>query len=142
MGVQTRPGKYEVAPQMAVEWLEDGKIVVYSLGSTDNAAVDKLFDEAMRIMDEWPAEQPYLAIYEVASNQILFTAYIRHRLALLNDHRPELKGRSAGVLDSGPTTHAIRLFMMARAKKGGRAKKYFTHRPFALAWLKEALPPK
>ena len=138
--IQTEPrtGKTEIVPGMSLEWLENGKIVAYTMGKNDNESVDKLFEVVLRVMDQWSLDEPYLAIYEVADKQIMFTGYLRQRLAELNDRRPELKGRSAGVLDSGPTTHAIRLFMMARQKKGGRAKKYFTNRAAAVAWLKEA----
>jgi hypothetical protein len=41
------------------------------------------------------------------------------------------------VVSGGPASHAIRLFMMARTKRGGRQKKYFATRSEALEWLKE-----
>ncbi|NJL94738.1 MAG: hypothetical protein HC915_13980 [Anaerolineae bacterium] len=132
----------EVAPHMVIDWLSEGRIVRYSMGSIAFADIEKMYAAVIEIMDRWPSEKLYLALYRTTNDQIIFTPHGRKRLGELADHRPELKGRSAGVVGGQAATHFIRMFMLARRNKGGRLKKYFASEEQAMSWLLEAYPAK
>lgn len=132
----------EIAPGITMEWLHNDQIIAYTMGTSDSGYVDDLVKVVHQNMENWPADRPYLAIYEITNNDMFLTPHVRTRLKDALTSFPDLHGRYAAVLPGGGTSHAIRLFLMTTHRQGVREHKIFRDRETALTWLVEFIDRK
>ncbi|HLA45744.1 MAG TPA: hypothetical protein VJZ27_20015, partial [Aggregatilineales bacterium] len=100
-------------------------------------AIDALANFAFKTLTDWDRTKSCRVLYYVSSPLVKFTPYLRRRLTELDMSNTDLSGRVAWVVRDQVFSHAMRLFIMVRAKKSQRDKKIFYTHEEAFAWLRE-----
>lgn len=126
----------QIYPGITFNWLADGKIACFTVSTVAREAVDAWLAASAELTQVWPAEQPYLAIQDVA--KATMTPYIRQRSAETVAMTPRyLKGRSAVILPRTVFNEMIRLYVTVDLARKNRnvARNVFFTRDAAVAWL-------
>ena len=119
------------------QWLDSGRLIIYEIQSDRTEAVDALVNFALKTLNEWDRTKPCKVLYHVPGPEVKFTPYLRRRLTELDDSNSDLSGRVAWVVQNQIFSHAMRLFIMVRARKTQRDQKIFLTHEEAFAWLRE-----
>src|SRR5689334_7060523 len=106
--------KIEVlAPGVTCEWLHDNAIVVFKVATSNRNDVGLMFDKMQAVIEQWPADQPYLALQDLSETAGGMTPYARARAKVIAAWRPNLEAHVALVTQPTFQSRLIRLFMDA-----------------------------
>lgn len=124
---------------MALKWIQDDRIVVFSLGDTTRQSVDQFVDEVKTTRTSWDTTKPLLAIYDVSHGNILLNSYVRTRsLELAENPPPDLYGAYAVVVSDTIIGTLVTVFLNLFSDKHpsfkGRAFHNFEQ---SVQWLNE-----
>lgn len=131
------PGE-EVAPGLYRAWLEDQRIVLFTVETLTRQTMDQWVAAVWDVIDHWTADTPYLGLHVVRSFPAGFTPYIRQRVRETFSRNNDVPGRTAVVLPRSLVLDLVQLFFRFQ-KRGTRQWRIFYRYEDALAWLKEAL---
>lgn len=139
----TSPDVDHLHPKVRREWLHNRHIVIYTVFDVSRTVVDVWAEAVIDLMEKWPPDRAYLAIYDV-SNIPSLTPYARKRaedIARVAANLAHIDGAYAVVLKRNFLSMIIRLFVL-RDLPGQNPKfkrRVFFDRDEALAWLEEFL---
>ena len=136
-------GVHDLGAEVTLEWLHEGRIVVFTLGSVQREAVDTFIDTYMGILRNWSTSQTFLMVLVAQKTNIFITPYFRKRLneAIPLARSRKLNGRMAVAVQKSPLLQVVRLFIKANYSKQRdtiEPELFFT-REEALVWLEEML---
>lgn len=134
--IETPAEIIELSETVRVEWYLDRQIVCYTLLSSSRQTVDTWAKKAIRVLNTWDENQPYLALYDV-SKIVALTPYGRTRSQEIAEVAQRVRGAYAVVLSDSVLSHVIRLFVERRLRKQRRTHEHvITHsKAEALEWL-------
>lgn len=127
---------------MQVEWLHSQQIVIYKVNEFTRQSINDSVETVMKIVRQWPAGQPYLALMDYTDNKsITLTPYYRQRSEDLLKAFPFLKGRSAIVMTKSSVAYSIKFYVKhgTGQKQSTLKRDVFFSRQDALSWLEEEL---
>jgi hypothetical protein len=130
----------QIYPGISRFWMDQGRIVCYSVTSITRPAIDAWKASTLEIVHAWPVEQPYLSIHDFS--EATLTPYVRQRSAEMSVAFPErLFGRSAVIMPRTFVNHLIRMWVtMNLARNNQQIKRdVFFRLEEATEWLKKGL---
>ncbi len=134
----TAPQGETIAPGLDRAWLENGRIVQFTIETLTRQAMDQWVAAVWETIDHWKADTPYLGLHVVCSTPAGFTPYIQQRVRETFSRNNEVPGRTAVVLPRTLVLDLVRIFFRFQ-RRGAREWRIFYRYDEALAWLKEAL---
>jgi hypothetical protein len=120
------------------EWLFDRKIVVYTVLDPRRETVDTWMNAFEADLMSWPADRPFLEIYDLSTPLAALTPYVLARAQKMVFVRPEVKGRCAIILPGHFVNQLVRIFLDRQEKRISnvpRVRKLVANRELAIAWL-------
>ncbi len=124
---------------LTVEWLYDGRIVVFRLGDVRRQTVDAWSKMVLDEIAKVPLDQPVLFLHD--GSKIGITPYLSSKVPELHRRASHLKGRVAIVMSQSIFGQLISRFLQSSYMKDARqVNRGFTSFDKALAWLVEYLP--
>jgi hypothetical protein len=128
----------QIHPNVTRSWLENGRIVCFTLTSVARPAVDAWLNASEDTVQSWPIEVPYRSIHDLREADV--TPYIRQQSAAAVSRMPtQLKGRSAVVVPRTFTNQLIRLIVtidLVRINRNIQRNVFFTQQD-AINWVLE-----
>lgn len=160
MTVETLPEaseRHEIYPGLTLEWHADKKIVAYRISLVSHTLIDTWAKLVVSIMEDWPADQPYLAMHDLSQPGVSLqyatlvnfdtvnigvNASGRKAVESIMDSRVEFFGQVAVNFNLSVSGQVNR--MLADRRIGTPFVKYrsFYHRDNALIWLRETIRPE
>ncbi len=131
----------EISLSIMREWLENRRIVVYTVRDTTRATVDICYDQMSKTYQEWPADRIYLGLNDFSGKGSVLTPYVQKRLRDLQAVRPDLHGYVAIVMPQGLLGQLVRLFVRANPAPVRKYNVFFS-RTDGLRWLFSRLNEK
>ena len=128
-----------ITPHVVLDRYFRGRLVAFTVTDAKQLTIDAWANTVGREMRNWPTHQPYLALHDLSSPQIVVTPYARARAQELYAIRPELQGRIAVVLPQTFAAQLIQLFVKNQ-RQGNLVTEMFLDRQEALAWLTRLIP--
>ena len=129
----------QIHPNVTRAWLENGRIVYFTLTSVARPAVDAWLNASEDTVRTWPAEVPYLSIHDLREGTV--TPYIRRQSAAVVARMPtSLRGRSAVLVPRTFANQLIRLIVTIDLVRINRniQRNVFFNRQDAVNWLLES----
>lgn len=133
------PTVEEIAPGVTIEWLNDRRIVVGTMDTSQhNQAMRGWHQWILATIRDWPAEKPFLLLIDPSKNPV-WTPQMREQSEELRRHaEARLKGRVAVVVPA-PSFVVTAMNMFIRSGRNKIPSRLFDTREKALAWLEEYL---
>lgn len=133
-----------MAQGSTTEWLAGGKILhIMQRGSSTRAEVDAIFDPLIEMIENWPAEQTMLLLWDASElPSVNWSPHIRRRIFDMLESIPYgTQGRLAAVVKKSPVTQIIRVFIEYELNRRYKSREHrlFYTTDAALTWLKELL---
>lgn len=142
---KTQKGKHPLGAGASLEWLHDGKMIVFELADVQRETIDAYMDAYTAILQTWPVEQPFLKLLVAQNANIFLTPYIRAKVATTINiaKQRQIYGRMGLALQKNAVLHVIRLFLKTvyDSRKDKIEPQIFFSRETATAWLEEMLYP-
>lgn len=136
--MSTAPDMDQIHKSVVREWLHDRQIVIYTVQDTARETVDAWADAILELMQRWPKNKPYLAIYDV-SNVIALTPYARKRTEAIAKIAAtlDLDGHYAVVLKNNIFSLILKLFIQRDLSSQNHTfeRQVFMSREQAIEWL-------
>lgn len=145
----------EIAPGLYREMLANNQIIVFKPKAIYSSVMSSWTDEALRSLQAWPDELPYLVMHDLSSrgvalvygfsnNHDLFNLGVteegRNKVQALIESRPKLQGRLAIVLSSRLSGRFVNRQAQQPLQENTQIEsRIFLDRDAALAWLQEGL---
>lgn len=132
-------------PQYEFRWIENGAILkITSYNVSEQVTVDAYYNKLDEYIRQWPAEKPYLLLFDSTQTQVeKWTTYMRQRAEQSHQIIPlNFRGRTASVVKPGVLIHIVKPFveMGLNRKKPNVVSRIFYKYDDALAWLKAFAP--
>lgn len=127
----------QVTPAITRSWLDEGRIVVFTLSSLTREAVNAGFDAITATMSAWDTSLMYYGLYIFETAQAFLSPYFQHRARELRTLLPEVRGYTA-VIAPGALGHLLK---MATEHMHGtiRQMTVFPTVSQGTAWLREKM---
>lgn len=127
----------QVTPAITRSWLDDGRIVVFTLSSLTREAVNAGFDAITSTMAAWDICSTYYGLYIFETAQAFLSPYFQHRARELRTTLPSVRGYTA-VIAPGALGHLLK---MATEHMHGtiRQMTVFPTVNQGAAWLREKM---
>ena len=143
MQVMQLPNRFEaLGPQdmgddVTLDWLDEGRIVIFSIRNTNQKAVDRWFDVASQVFETFPEDEPLIVMHDV--RQAGLGTYMRAKSAALTEKGARFtRGRYAVLISESAVSQIVRLFLNVQSRRlTSRERRAFTDYDAALAWLRE-----
>jgi len=139
------PDELELGEGIGIKWLYGRRLIIVYKDSTHKGTprkqVDIYMDLLKTLLTTWDVQIPYLILSDFRSG--ILTPYARGRAEELTKYvQPDLKGRSAVLLDNAPTTILISLVVRQLAARSPAQieNRFFSRYDYALRWLEELIP--
>lgn len=130
--------EFQLTEGVWIHTLDDDRILVVRCSTIQREAVDTLIVWLKERIEQWDAQKPWLAVYDLTLPGAMLTPYMRARVAEINDVRQEVKGRVAMIMRRDTTASLLSMFAMIRTHSSRQLRVWF-HRADALVWLRELL---
>lgn len=127
-----------VTSGVSYQWLDEKRILKFVLRDVSRDTIDKWYSLLFDLIKNWPAEQPYLVLYDMRQENVTMTPYLRQKASEMNELRQEVKGRIAVVLQPNMTVYLLRFFVRMR-RRSSRVTSLFLSEEAALQWLRETI---
>jgi hypothetical protein len=121
-----------------IEFYEDQQILYFKVTGVSQAAIDSWFDFLEARLVAWPADKPYLVLYDVTHPSVSLTPYMQKKAKQLNHLRPDVSGRIAILSQASIIAHMFQFFARMLVKNSRPARIFFKEED-ALNWLREAV---
>lgn len=124
-----------IAPGVSRCWLDEGKIVWFTLESIDRKVIDAWVSAVEEVFKDWPTDLPFLTVQDFSRCEgLALTSYIRKKGEYLASLRPELSGRNALVLRRSVVAQAVKLLLIQMNDKRRERRMFFSAQE-AIEWL-------
>jgi len=129
----------QLSENLFFEALHDGKLLSFKLNSSDEVTIDAWHQKVEEELTAWDAEYPYLSMYDMTSDGVIFTLYMREKSESMNDLRQDVSGRVALVMEPSMAERLMKSFAKKLKVDHSREIKIFFNQRKALAWLEELI---
>ncbi len=131
----------KINENFTLEWLRDGKIVVFNVTSVHREMVDAWANKYIEILSNWQSELPLLTLHNfLQADSIVMTPHMRRRSQEFINLRPDVATRTAIVMPKSLFSNATRVFIQSLPKPNpNRIRKMYFSVEDAMVWLEEAL---
>ncbi len=142
----------EIATGVTREWLNEGRVVSYTVSAVSVASINAWSATAIDTLEHWPEDHPYLALHDVSQPGmgLLFLAAVgndifnigvvpsaQQRVQEIVESRPDWQLALAIVVSASLSGRMTKL-LFQQTQPGSRIQvKAFFHRSAALKWLDE-----
>ena len=135
-------GEYELGHGVTIEWLDNGRMVVFRLSQASRDAIDRYMVAKLALIRNWNPREPLAFISDGSHPDLAMTPYMRAKLpeigAALRIYG--IKSYAAVVIRKGVVGSLIRTFANRFYRKAGDMElAYFSTCADALDWLREKL---
>lgn len=123
---------------LSVEWMYEGKIVVFKVTSIHRETIDLWVDKYREIILGWETGVPLLTLHDfMEAGSIIMTPHMRRRSTELANLRSDIPTRTAIVMKESLFVNATRIFInsLYKSQKSTRIRKIFFTQAEALDWL-------
>ena len=130
-------GEQDMGEGVTVEWIDDGRIVIFRLNRPGKLTIDRWFEAVWQLFEEYPVDEPLILLHD--TRQLGLVPYMREKSAMLSEKGARYtKGRYAVVMADTPLAQLGRLYVNFQARKvTTREGRAFTDFDAALEWLRE-----
>jgi hypothetical protein len=128
------------SPDVSFEWIDEGRIAVFTLPSVARDAIDAYFQKLTEVMLALPEGGRLLSLHDFSHRSIMITPYFKMRSDEFNKLAKSYNWRSktAILMSNTIAGKIIRLIADAvSANRGDIELRFFKDRDEALAWLRE-----
>ena len=135
-------GPVDYGHNVTFEWIEDGRIAVFSLKDTSRTSVDAFFMVNLAFAEQNRGKTIYI-FNDAMSPNIALTQYFRQKLTKLAEVFEEfdITAVIASVIQPGLFSTIAKLFSNFLSKSAPRStQRFFNDYDEALNWLKTHLP--
>lgn len=135
----------QVMPGLFFDEYHDKQIIAYTLTVVSRDVIDKWAESAVSHLLAWPEDKPFLNLQDFSNASFfMLTSYIRKKADEITSPRPEVKGRTAVVVQRNFASQIVVMFLRALPTKGSgsRERETFFVREDALKWLEEKISQK
>ena len=122
------------------EWVNDHRIVVFTIADVSRAAVDAWMDAVTQTMNTWTADTIYIVHDYTPSKTSMLTPYMRARIQELYEFGRDLRGHLAVVLPRTFITILMKAFLNKQERTGITVYVCFS-REEALRELEKIMAP-
>ena len=132
-------GEYEIGPGVLVEWLDEGRIVVFKLTQPSRDSVDLFVMANLMLINNWDNTEPLAFISDGTHRNMGMTPYMTARLPEIGDamNRRDIKSYGVVLMRHDLVGNMIRRFGERFYRKAGDMElAYFTTYDDALEWLR------
>jgi hypothetical protein len=126
-----------ISKDVHCEWFYNKRIVVVTIRSSAREAVDTYCKLVEKIIDEWPSDRPYLAIYDFSDQHVSMTPYVRQKIRDMQKNLPKLPG-SIGLVIASLLVPLAQVFLRVQPVRA-QATQLFRTRQAAFKWLEARL---
>lgn len=121
-------------------WLDDNRVALIIVsGDATREAADALLDITMQTIQDWPAEQPLLIMYDLTQLSDAASLYALKRLSDVYDTLPADQISYCAVILGGGLVNTVICRLLRRYRNSPvRNERTFTDRKEAHAWLRQA----
>lgn len=126
-------------PGVTLEWLYGGQIPCFTILDISRATVDNWMVLLRQLLENWPANRPYVAIHDASVSGVMLTPYARAKITELEGVNPALQGRVAIILPRTFVAQLIRVYVRTLRRQKVVTGIYFA-RDEALEWISEIVP--
>jgi hypothetical protein len=123
-------------PAYVVEWLENEQVLCYRFYEITPAMMDEWMNHVTEVVRAWAGYKPLHALIDLRGQPIIVSVQVFSRMRKAASIRPELKGRTAILIDN-PRTAKLASSLLLRFPLGVRQRNIFTDEAQALRWLVE-----
>lgn len=134
-------GKHHLGHEVYAEWVERGKILIFTLPNSHQATLDIYIEASLESLKMPPPDEPYFVMHDLTSREVVFTPYMRKHLERVSDYirEQELHGYAAIILTKTITSQILVNYSRIFSKRSKVQQVLFTNPDKGLAWLKEKL---
>ena len=128
---------YTITPGLTLQWLHDGRVLVYTWTSISRQTVDIFSQVYMEILDTWPIKEPLYQLNDLRFEGFSFTPYLRNAVqqVIRESLKRGMTGRVANVMQPGLFMRGVQFFLRATALGPGVRAEIFANYVEAINWL-------
>jgi hypothetical protein len=129
-------GEQDMGQGVVLEWVDNGRIVVFRLEQHSQKSVDFWFDVVSQVFADYPVDEPLIVLHDM--RQASIGPYLREKSKILTENAARFsKGRFAVVMSDNPLAQLVRLFVNIQSRRlTARERRAFTDYDEALTWLR------
>lgn len=118
------------------EWVSNGRILACRFTNLSAQAVEQWFEETKVAFEEWPEGDPLRIILDARRIGGMPSPHALFRSGALAQLRPELKGRTAILIEqSTPQAIVAQLVEAVTRDAPQRERQFFSDESAAVSWL-------
>jgi hypothetical protein len=126
-----------LAPGVTCQWFSNRRIFAMTASDSSRSSVDAWINRAMKILQDWPANQLWLIVIDASSPKVMRTPYMRERIRVLLAARPEIRGYIAFI---PPKTYLAQVMKLgAKLIRGPMITEVFFSHDKAIKWLESKI---